>query len=161
MCQNVTRVEESMPIFWDQLEIYSPCASLSGNGKTSTWTSSRVCPAPHVGTILYVSFWTAWLSQLTLYSYPQHTGSDSMSSSICHTLSSIMVSQRPLYLTEGLSLWHVFGNNYMTVWASISFEAQPIILRLMNRVSGSIKSLKICFVFVFWMMVWNGTSTFH
>jgi hypothetical protein len=27
----------------------------------------------------------------------------------------IMVSQRQLSLTEGLSLWHIFSNNYMTV----------------------------------------------
>jgi hypothetical protein len=41
-----------------------------------------------------------------------------------------------------------FENNYITVWASISFEAQPIILRLMGRLNESINSLKICFVLV-------------
>jgi hypothetical protein len=37
----------------------------------------------------------------------------------------------------------------MNVWAPISFEAQPIIVKLMDRLSESIKSLKICFVLVF------------
>jgi hypothetical protein len=72
-----------------------------------------------------------------------------MSSYTCHTLFIIMVSQRPLSLTQDLSLWHNFGNNYMTVWAPISFEAQPIILRLMDRLSESIKSSKIYFMLVF------------
>jgi hypothetical protein len=57
-----------------------------------------------------------------------------------------MVSRRPLSLVEGPFFWHVFGSNYMTVWAPISSEAQPTILRLMDRLSKSIKSLKIWFV---------------
>jgi hypothetical protein len=80
--------------------------------------------------------------------YPPHTGSNRMPSSTYHTLSAIMVSQRQLSLTEGLFLWHVFGNNYMTVWAPISSKAQPIILRLTGRLNVSIKSLKICFMHV-------------
>jgi hypothetical protein len=120
-----------------------------------------VCLTPRMGTTRYGSSWTIWLNQLTLYPYSPPTGSDSMVSSTCHTLSAIMVSQRPLSLTENLSLWHIFQNNYMTVWAPISSEAQPIILRLMGRLNESIKSLKICFVLMFWMMVRNGTSTFH
>jgi hypothetical protein len=71
-----------------------------------------------------------------------------MLSSTCHTLSAIMVSRRPLSLIEGLSLWHGFENNYMTVWAPISSKVQPIILRLMSKLNESIKSLKICFVLV-------------
>jgi hypothetical protein len=142
-------------------KIYSHWASLSGNGKISAWTSLWVCPAPRVGTTRYGSLWTAWLSQLTLYPYPPHIGSDSMPSSTCHTLSAIMVSQRSLSLTEGLSLWHIFGNNYMTVWVHISSEAQPIILRLMDRLSESIKSSKIWFILTFWMMVQSGINTFH
>jgi hypothetical protein len=72
-----------------------------------------------------------------------------MSSSICHILSAIMVSQKPLSLREGPSLWHVFGSNYITIWALILSEVQSIILRLADILSRSIKSSKICFVLVF------------
>jgi hypothetical protein len=161
MCQSVTRIKESRPIIWGRLEICNPWAFPTGNGKTSAWTSLWVCLAPHMGTTQYGSFWTAWLSRLTLYLYPPYLGSDNMSSSTCHTLSAIMVSHRPLSQTEGPSLWHVVGNNCMTVWAPISSEAQPIILRLTGRLNKSIKSLKTCSSLVFWMMVQNGTSTFH
>jgi hypothetical protein len=34
----------------------------------------------------------------------------------------------------------------MSVWAPILSEAQPITPRLMDKLSESIKSLKICFV---------------
>jgi hypothetical protein len=37
----------------------------------------------------------------------------------------------------------------MIVWAPISSKAQPIILRLMDRLTKPIKSLKICFMLVF------------
>jgi hypothetical protein len=43
-------------------------------------------------------------------------------------------------------LWHGFENNYMTVWAPISSEVQPIIPRLMGKLNKSIKSLRICSV---------------
>jgi hypothetical protein len=137
------------PIIWDQPKIYNPWAFPSGNGKTSAWTSMWVCPAPRMGTAWYGSLWTAWLSQPTLYPNPSPTWSDSMVRSICHILSAIMSSRRPLSLTEGPYSWNVFWNNYMTVQAPISFEAQPIILRLTDRLSESTKSLKICFVLVF------------
>jgi hypothetical protein len=88
------------------------------------------------------------VDRLTLYPYPPHIGSDSMPSSTCHTLSTIMVSRRILSLTEGLSLWHDFGNNYMTVWAPISSKVQHIIPRLTGKLNESIKSLKICYILV-------------
>jgi hypothetical protein len=91
MCRNVTCVEESRPIIWGQLEICNTWAFLSENKKTSAQILLWVCLAPHVGTTRYGSLWTAWLSQLTLYPYPPHTWSDSMSSSTCYTLSVIMV----------------------------------------------------------------------
>jgi hypothetical protein len=72
-----------------------------------------------------------------------------MSSSTCHILSAIMVSQRQLSPIEDLSLLHVFGSNYMTVGVPISSETQLTIHRLMGRPSESTKSLKICFVLVF------------
>jgi hypothetical protein len=91
------------------------------------WKWENICmdfivglPHTSVGTTQYGSLWTAWLSRLTLYPYPPHTGSNSIPSSTCHTLCAIMVSQRPLSLIEGLSLWHIFGNNYRTIWAPIS-----------------------------------------
>jgi hypothetical protein len=56
---------------------------------------------------------------------------------------------KTLFLTEDLSLLLAFGSNYMSVWAPISSEAQPITPRLMDRLSESIKSLKICSVLVF------------
>jgi hypothetical protein len=115
MCRNVTHVEELRPIIWGQLEIYNPWVSPSGNGKTSTWTSLWVCLAPCMSTTWYGSLWTAWLSRLTLYPYPPCTGSDSMPSSTCHTLSTIMVFWRPLSLIENLSLWLIFWINYMNV----------------------------------------------
>jgi hypothetical protein len=43
----------------------------------------------------------------------------------------------------------IFGSNYMNVWAAISFEPQPIIPKLMDKLSESIKSLKICSVLVY------------
>jgi hypothetical protein len=63
-----------------------------------------------------------------------------MLSSTYHTLSAIMVSRRPSSLTNGLSLLHDFGNNYMTVWAPISSTVQPIIPRRMGKLNESIKS---------------------
>jgi hypothetical protein len=148
MCWNVTLVKESKPIIWDQPKIYNLWVSPSGNGRTYVWTSLWVCPAPHMGATRYGSLWTAWLSQPTLYSYPLHTWLDNMPISTYHILSAIMASRRPLSLTEGPSLWHVFGSNYMTVWALILSEAQPIILKLTGRLSESIKSSKTCFVLV-------------
>jgi hypothetical protein len=49
-----------------------------------------------------------------------------MQSYICRTSFAIMAYQRPLFLTEDLSLLLTFGNNCMSVWALISSEAQPI-----------------------------------
>jgi hypothetical protein len=161
MCRSVTHVEWSRPIIWGKLEACNLWAFPSESGKISAWTLLWVCLTPRVGTTRYGSLRTAWLSRLTLYPYPPHTWSDSMPSSTCHTLSTIMVSRRPLSLTEGLSLWHGFRNNYMTVWAPISTEVQPIISRLMGKLNESIKSLRICFVLVLWAMVWNGTSISH
>jgi hypothetical protein len=120
MCQRVTRVKGSRPIIWGQLEICNLWAFPSGSGKTFAWTSSWVCLTPHVGTTRNGSLWTAWPGRLTLYPYPPPTGSDNMTSSTYHKLSTIMVSHRPSSLTDCLSLWHDFGNNYMTVWAPIS-----------------------------------------
>jgi hypothetical protein len=51
--------------------------------------------------------------------------------------------------TEGLSLSLAFGSNYRSVWAPILSEAQLITPRLVDRLSESIKSSKICFVLVF------------
>jgi hypothetical protein len=161
MCQKVTRIEESRLIIWGEQGICSPWAFPSGNGKTFAWTSLWVCPTPRVGTTRYGSLWTISLSQLTLYSYPPHTGSDNMLSSIYHTLFAIMVSQRSLSLAEGLSSWHIFGNGYMSVLIPISSEAQLIIFRLTARLREWTKSLKTCFTLVFWMMVWSGTNIFH
>jgi hypothetical protein len=161
MCQSVTRVEGSRPMIWGQLEICSLWAFLSGSGKTYAWTSSWVCLAPHMGTTWYGSLCTTWPSRLTLYTYPPHTGSDNMPRSTCHTLSAIMVSRRPLSLTEGQSLWHSFRNNYVTVWAPISSVVQPIIPRRTGKLNESIKSSRICSVLVLWAMVQNGTSITH
>jgi hypothetical protein len=61
----------------------------------------------------------------------------------------IMAYRRPLFLTDDLSLLLTFGSNYVSVWALISSEAQPITPRLMDRLSESIKSLKICSMLVF------------
>jgi hypothetical protein len=41
------------------------------------------------------------------------------------------------HIVHGPSLWHVFGSNHMTIWAPISSEAQPTILRLIDRLSQS------------------------
>jgi hypothetical protein len=161
MCSSVTPVKESRLIIWDPPKTCNPWAFQSGNGKTSAWTSFWVCLAPRMGITRYVSSWTAWLSRPTSYPYPLHIESDSMPSSACHTLSAITASRRQSSLTEDLSLLIAFMSNYMSVWAPISFEDQRITPRLMDRLSESIKSLKICFVLVFWRMVWNGTSTFH
>jgi hypothetical protein len=60
-----------------------------------------------------------------------------------------MTYRGPLFLTEDLSLLLIFGSNYMNVWAAISFEPQPIIPKLMDKLSESIKSLKICSVLVY------------
>jgi hypothetical protein len=49
----------------------------------------------------------------------------------------------------------------MNVWAPISFKAQPIILKLTDRLNESIKSSKICSMLMFLLMVQNGTSIFH
>jgi hypothetical protein len=46
-----------------------------------------------------------------------------------------MTYLRPLSLTDDPSLWHIFGSNYMTIWAPISSEAHPIILKLMGKPS--------------------------
>jgi hypothetical protein len=145
MYLSVTHCEESRPIIQDPPKTYNPGAFSSENGKTFVWTSLWVCLAPRVGTTRYGSC----------------TGSNSMPSSTCQILSAIMVFWRPLSLMEDLSLWLIFGNNYMTVWAPISFKAQHIILRLTGRLNESIKSLKIWFMLVLWTMVRNGTSTFH
>jgi hypothetical protein len=51
--------------------------------------------------------------------------------------------------TEDPSLLLIFESNYMSVWAPISSEAQPITPRWMDRWSESIKSSKICSVLVF------------
>jgi hypothetical protein len=51
-------------------------------------------------------------------------------------------------MNKCLSLWHNFGNNYMTVWAPISSEVQPIIPRRMGKLNESIKSSRICSVVV-------------
>jgi hypothetical protein len=161
MCSNVTHVEESKPINWGPPETYNLWAFLSGNRKTYVWTSLWVCPAPHGGTTRYGSLWIAWWSLPTLYSYSPPTGSGSMQTYICRTSSAIMAYQRPLFLTDNLSLLLTFGSNCMSVWAPISSEVQPITPKLMDRLSESIKSLKICSVLVFWRMVRNGTSTFH
>jgi hypothetical protein len=48
-----------------------------------------------------------------------------------------------------LSLLLAFGSSCMSVWAPILSEAQPITPRLMDRLSESIKSLRICYVLVF------------
>jgi hypothetical protein len=112
----------------------------------------------------YNSIWVivdCLTKSLTLYPYPPPTKSDNMLSSTCHTLSIIMVSQRPLSLTEGLSLRHDFGNNYMTVWALISSEVQPIIPRWTGKLNESIKSSRICSVLVLWAMGQNGTNISH
>jgi hypothetical protein len=161
MCSSVTPIEESRPIIWDPLESYNSWAFPCGNGKTSVGTSLWVYLAPHVGTTQYGLSWTAWLSQPTLYPDPLPTGSDSMPIFTYHTLCATMASQRPSSPIEDLSSLLAFGSNYMSVWAPISSEAQPIILRLTDRLSESIKSSKICFVLVFWLMVQNGIGTFH
>jgi hypothetical protein len=72
-----------------------------------------------------------------------------MLSSTYHTLPTSMASRRPLSPIEVLPLLLAFGSNYMNVWVPISSEAQPVILKLMDRLSESIESLKICFVLVF------------
>jgi hypothetical protein len=125
------------------------------------WILLWVYHEPRMGITPYGSFWTAQLSHPTLYPYPPHTGSDNMLSCTCHTLSAIMASWRPLSLTEGLSLLYVFWSNCITVWAPISSEAPSIILRLVGKLSEWIESSNICFMLVFWMMVQNGTITFH
>jgi hypothetical protein len=160
MCPSVTPIEESRLVIWDQPETYNPWAFPSGNGKTSTCILLWVCLAPRVGITQYGSSWTAWLSWPTSYPYPPPTGSDSMPSSICHTLSAIMASRRPSSPIEDLSSLLAFRSNYMSVWAPISSTAQPITPRRMDRLSESIRSLKICSVLMFWRMVRNGTSTF-
>jgi hypothetical protein len=124
MCSSVTPVEESRPIIWDLPKTYNPWAFSSENGKTSVWTSSWVCLAPHVDITQYGSSWTAWLSRPTSYMYPPATESDSIPSSTYHTLCAITASQRPSYPIEDLSLLLSFGSNYMSVWAPISFKAQ-------------------------------------
>jgi hypothetical protein len=80
--------------------------------------------------------------------YPPPTWSDNIPSYIYHILSAIMISRRSSSLTEDLSLWHDFGNNYTTVWALILFEVQPITPKLTSKLNKSIKSLKICYVHV-------------
>jgi hypothetical protein len=161
MCLSVTLVEESRPIIWDLLKTCNPWAFLSGNGKISAWTLLWVYLTPHMGITQYGSSWTAWLSRPTSYLYPPPTESDSMPSSKYHTLSAIMTYRRPSSPIENLSLLLTFGSNYMSVWTPIPSEAQPITARLMDRQSESIKSLKICFVLVFWWTIRNGTGTFH
>jgi hypothetical protein len=161
MYQTVTHVKESKLIIWGHPETHNHWAFPSGNRKTSAWTSLWVYPAPHMGTTWYGSLWTAWLWQPTLYPYPPLTGLPSTPSSIYHTLFAIMASWRPLSSVEDLSSLLAFGNNCINAWAPILSEAHPIILKLTDKLSESIKSLKIFFMLVFWLMVWNGTSTFH
>jgi hypothetical protein len=80
----------------------------------------------------------------SLYIHIHHIqGSDNMLSSTYHTLSATMVSRRPSSLTDGLSLWHDFGNNYMSFWAPISSTVQPIIPRRTGKLNESIKSSRI------------------
>jgi hypothetical protein len=50
---------------------------------------------------------------------------------------------------RGFIFMACFGSSYMTIWALILSEAQPIILKLMGRRSESIIALKICFILVF------------
>jgi hypothetical protein len=128
-----------------------PCIFSFWGGWQSTWQSP----------VMLRSLWIIWLSLPTLYPYPPPRGSDNTSSSTYHASFVIMAYRRPLFLTEDLSLLLAFGSNYMNVWTLISFKAQPIFPRLTDRPSKSIKSLKICFVLVFWLMVRNGTNTFH
>jgi hypothetical protein len=161
MCQSVTCVEGSRPTIWGQLEICNLWAFPCRNGKIFAWTSSWVWLTPRVGTNRYGLLWTAWPSWLTLYPYPPPIGSDNMPSSTYHTLSAIMVSRRPSSLIEDLSLWHDFGNNYMTVWAPISSAIHPIIPKRARKLNESIKSSRICSVLVLWVMVRNGTSISH
>jgi hypothetical protein len=71
-----------------------------------------------------------------------------MLNSTYHTLSAIMASQRQLTPIEDLSLLLTFRSNYMNLWAPISSEAQPIILRLTDRLNESINPSKICFLLV-------------
>jgi hypothetical protein len=123
MCPNATPVDESRPIIWDPPKTYNPWAFLSGNGKTSVWTSLWVCLTARVGITQYGSSWTAWPSQPTSYPLPLTTGSDNMPSSTCNTLSAIMESRRSSSPIEDLSSLLAFGSNYMSVWAPISSEA--------------------------------------
>jgi hypothetical protein len=143
MYRNVTHVEGSKPITWGHLEIYNRWAFMSVSEKTSAWISLWVCPAPRVGTTQYGSLLTAWLSQSTLYPYPPLIESASTPSSTYHILSAIMPCRRPSSLIEDQSLWLASRSNCMSVCAPISFEAQPIILRLMDKLSESIKLSKI------------------
>jgi hypothetical protein len=48
----------------------------------------------------------------------------------------LMQDGEPLSPIEDLSLWHISENNYMNIWAPISFETQHIILRRMARPRG-------------------------
>jgi hypothetical protein len=63
------------------------------------------------------------------------------------TLSAIMASRRPSSLIEDLSSLLIFGSNYMSVWAPISSEAQPITPRQTEQVNQIIEDM-ICFVLV-------------
>jgi hypothetical protein len=44
--------------------------------------------------------------------------------------------RRPLSPTDDLSLLLAFGSNYMNFWAPISSKAQPIILKLMDKLNS-------------------------
>jgi hypothetical protein len=52
-CYNMTLVEESRPIIWDQPETYNPWVFLSGNEKTYVWTSLWVYRVPRAGMTQY------------------------------------------------------------------------------------------------------------
>jgi hypothetical protein len=73
-----------------------------------------------------------------------------------HSIPKTIISDR-----WSIFIAHVFRSNYMSVWAPTSSAAQPITPRLMDKLSESIRSSKICSVLVFWQMVQNGTSTCH
>jgi hypothetical protein len=129
------------------LEICNLWVSLSGSGKTSAWTLLWVYHAPHGDMTLYGSLWIARWSMPTSCKAIHFT----------HCL----WFQRPSSLIEDLSLLHISGNNYIIALAPILSEAQHTILKLMGRLSEEIKSLKIFFTLVSWMMVQNGINIFH
>jgi hypothetical protein len=154
---NVTPIGGLKLIIWDPLEIYNHWAFPSGNGKISTWISLSVYPAPCMGITPYRSSWIVWPSPLISYLWPPCTDSTNIHSYTSLTLFVIMVYRRPLSLTEDLLLSQIFGNNCITIWARIWSVAQLVI----HSPRGQIKSLRTCFVLVFWMMVWSGIDIYR